>query len=137
MLAEVEGCPRAANANFRNRRFQRTVAGRLDRGRVQGRPLPGRCKVADRGRRLAGRFCRCVQGSASRSTKAPGYTWTPTTNDNDPNDHHDRIDFVLVSGREALITKAEIVGKRLENADIAVAPYPSDHRGVVATVTLK
>ena len=30
--------------------------------------------------------------------QAPGYTWTPTTAIDDPNDHHDRIDFVFVSG---------------------------------------
>jgi exodeoxyribonuclease III len=69
--------------------------------------------------------------------KTPGYTWTPTTDAADPNDHHDRIDFVLVSGRDARVEKAEIVGERTEHADIVVTPYPSDHRGVVATVELK
>ena len=29
---------------------------------------------------------------------APGYTWTPTTAENDPHDRHDRIDFVLLGG---------------------------------------
>jgi exodeoxyribonuclease III len=69
--------------------------------------------------------------------KAPGYTWTPTTAEDDPQDHHDRIDFVLLGGRGARVTKAEIVGERAEKADIVVSPYPSDHRGVVATVTLE
>ena len=68
--------------------------------------------------------------------KAPGYTWTPTTAVDDPNDHHDRIDFVLVSGRGVRMTKTEMVGERSDQADIVVAPYPSDHRGVVATVAL-
>ena len=28
----------------------------------------------------------------------PGITWTPTTEANDPEDHHDRIDFIFVGG---------------------------------------
>lgn len=69
--------------------------------------------------------------------KTPGYTWTPLTDAGDPKDRHDRIDFVLVKGRDARVEKAEIVGERAEHADIVVTPYPSDHRGVVATVELK
>ena len=69
--------------------------------------------------------------------KTPGYTWTPLTDAADPKDRHDRIDFVLVKGRDARVEKAEIVGERAEHADIVVTPYPSDHRGVVATVELK
>ena len=69
--------------------------------------------------------------------KSPGFTWTPTTADDDPQDRHDRIDFVFVGGRGAKVQNAEIVGENTERADIVVAPYPSDHRGVVATVTIK
>jgi exodeoxyribonuclease-3 len=69
--------------------------------------------------------------------KAPGYTWTPITDDDDPKDRHDRIDFVLVGGRAVRVTKVEVVGERSKQADIVVAPYPSDHRSVVATVTLQ
>jgi exonuclease III len=69
--------------------------------------------------------------------QAPGHTWTPITAADDPNDRHDRIDFVLASERGARVTKAEIVGENSEQADIVVAPYPSDHRSVVATVTLE
>lgn len=68
--------------------------------------------------------------------KAPGYTWTPTTKADDPEDHHDRIDFVLASGHGLRVTKAEVVGERKEEADIVVTPYPSDHRAVMATVTI-
>jgi exodeoxyribonuclease III len=67
--------------------------------------------------------------------QSPGYTWTSRTSEDDPNDHHDRIDFVLVGG-PATVTKVEIVGERADRADIVVTPYPSDHRGVVATVAL-
>ncbi len=69
--------------------------------------------------------------------RMPGYTWTPTTSDDDPQDHHDRIDFVIVGGPGAKVTNAEVVGENSGNADIVVTPYPSDHRGVVATVTLE
>jgi len=67
----------------------------------------------------------------------PGYTWTPTTTEDDPKDRHDRIDFVLVRGSHARVVKAEIVGERCERADIVVTPYPSDHRAVVATLRLE
>lgn len=69
--------------------------------------------------------------------QAPGYTWTPTTADDDPKDRHDRIDFVLVGGQGVTVIKAEVVGESPERADVVVAPYPSDHRGVVATVVIQ
>jgi endonuclease/exonuclease/phosphatase family metal-dependent hydrolase len=67
---------------------------------------------------------------------SPGFTWTPTTFEDDPKDHHDRIDFVMVGG-PANVSKVEIVGERADKADIVVTPYPSDHHSVVATVTLE
>jgi endonuclease/exonuclease/phosphatase family metal-dependent hydrolase len=66
----------------------------------------------------------------------PGNTWTPTTAPSDPKDHHDRIDFVMVSDDGGDVEQAEIVGEDARHADIVVAPYPSDHRAVVATVKL-
>ena len=63
----------------------------------------------------------------------PGYTWTPTTAPDDPSDHHDRIDFIMVRGDELQPKAVQIVGENSENADVVVDPYPSDHRGVVAT----
>jgi putative spermidine/putrescine transport system substrate-binding protein len=68
--------------------------------------------------------------------KDRGYTWTPTTREDDPNDHHDRIDFIFTGGQDVTPQAVEIVGESLENADIVVTPYPSDHRGVVATFLL-
>jgi exodeoxyribonuclease-3 len=61
----------------------------------------------------------------------PGLTWTPTTRRDDPKDHHDRIDFLLVRGLRPVAV--QIVGEDRTNADLVVAPYPTDHRGVVAT----
>ena len=66
----------------------------------------------------------------------PGFTWSPLTKADDPKDHHDRIDFVYFRGKGVKVTDAKIVGENKENADIVVAPYPSDHRAVVATFTL-
>lgn len=66
----------------------------------------------------------------------PGYTWTPTTSPDDPRDRHDRIDFVMVAGPGVRITRSEVVGEKLPEADIVVTPYPSDHRAVVSTVAL-
>jgi endonuclease/exonuclease/phosphatase family metal-dependent hydrolase len=66
----------------------------------------------------------------------PGYTWTPTTHLSDPKDRHDRIDFVFVRAASAQISSVQIVGEAPEFADVIVAPYPSDHRAVVAEVEL-
>jgi exodeoxyribonuclease-3 len=69
--------------------------------------------------------------------KDPGNTWTPTTSENDPHDRHDRIDFVMVGGLGANTIKSDVVGENSQYADIVVVPYPSDHRGVVATVKIE
>jgi exonuclease III len=68
--------------------------------------------------------------------KSPGYTWTPITAEDDPKDRHDRIDLILVYRGRARVSKVEIVGEKAERADIVIKPYPSDHRGVVATIEL-
>jgi exodeoxyribonuclease III len=67
----------------------------------------------------------------------PGFTWTPTTAEDDPKDRHDRIDFVLVAGPHVRVDEAHVVGERSERADIVVTPFPSDHRAVVATITIE
>lgn len=65
----------------------------------------------------------------------PGFTWSPAYKVNDPTTHHDRIDFVYFRGKDIEVTDVKIVGENKENADIVVAPYPSDHRAVVASFT--
>ena len=63
----------------------------------------------------------------------PAYTWTPMwSTEDDPQDKHDRIDFVFVRG--AAVTYAAIVGEVGPRSDIGVTPWPSDHRAVVATI---
>jgi endonuclease/exonuclease/phosphatase family metal-dependent hydrolase len=64
----------------------------------------------------------------------PGFTWTPTTEPTDPEDHHDRIDFVFARAPGLVVDKAAIVGEKSPEADIVVTPWPSDHRAVAATV---
>jgi exodeoxyribonuclease III len=66
-------------------------------------------------------------------TQHTGHTWTPTTKPDDPKDKHDRIDFVYVSPN-IKVERCEVVGEAKAHADIVVKPYPSDHRGVVATI---
>lgn len=66
---------------------------------------------------------------------APGYTWTPGA----PHplaDHErsrDRIDYIWVAGAARTVA-SQVVGE-IGNAavDIAVSPWPSDHRAVVST----
>ena len=72
----------------------------------------------------------------SDEMKKPGFTWTPIMEPDDPETHHDRIDFVYFRGDGVAVHDAKIIGESEENADIVVTPYPSDHRAVVATFTL-
>lgn len=65
----------------------------------------------------------------------PGWTWTPTTPIDDPADHHDRIDFIYLKGVEAV--SVSIVGESERFADIVVEPWPTDHRGVLVTISLR
>lgn len=67
----------------------------------------------------------------------PGITWTPTTQASDPNDRHDRIDFVFWGrngSQGGRIVACQTVGESTEHADIVVENYPSDHRAVVAEI---
>ena len=66
----------------------------------------------------------------------PGFTWTPGAAPDAPDEHHDRIDFILVRGEGVRIRDALIVGESPVNADIVVQPWPSDHRAVVADIAL-
>lgn len=62
--------------------------------------------------------------------KFRGYTWTNRTSPRDPKDFHDRIDYVFACG--TTVTESKVVGENQKNADIVVAPWPSDHRAVVS-----
>jgi len=65
----------------------------------------------------------------------PAYTWYPTSEPTDPEDHHDRIDFAFGRAGNLVVEKAGIVGEKSPEADIVVTPWPADHRAVMATVT--
>ena len=66
----------------------------------------------------------------------PAYTWTPAYPEDAKDDHPDRIDFVLVRGTGVTVKSAAIVGETGPRSDIVVMPWPSDHRSVVAEVSL-
>jgi endonuclease/exonuclease/phosphatase family metal-dependent hydrolase len=63
----------------------------------------------------------------------PGHTWTPTAKPDDPEHKHDRIDFVQYRGAELQLKDVKIVGESPVTSDFVIDPYPSDHRGVLAT----
>lgn len=66
----------------------------------------------------------------------PGYTWTPVSADNDPKDHHDRIDFVFYRGNGINVKSVQIIGEDAQHADVFLKPFPSDHRAVTAVFEL-
>jgi exodeoxyribonuclease-3 len=63
--------------------------------------------------------------------KHPGHTWTPTPAKRDV---PDRIDIIYAKGLEP--QSVAIIGESKENADIVVDPFPSDHRAVLAKLTI-
>ena len=81
-------------------------------------------------------FIDSYRAIRSDEVALPGLTWTPTTADDDPADHHDRIDYIFVRGKGVNIFNAQIVGEDSAHADIVSTPWPSDHRAVVTTVQL-
>lgn len=64
----------------------------------------------------------------------PAFTWTPTTDPADPEDHHDRIDFVFARGDGLVVEAAHVVGEKTPEADIVVTSWPSDHRAIAVEV---
>ncbi len=66
----------------------------------------------------------------------PGFTWAPATPPDSNEDHHDRIDYVFVRAPGAKIENAAVIGENTTVADVIVAPWPSDHRAVTATVSI-
>lgn len=60
----------------------------------------------------------------------PGFTWTPLAGEDDPAEHHDRIDFIYLKSPRLRLLRAEVVGESPANADIVADPWPSDHRAV-------
>jgi hypothetical protein len=67
----------------------------------------------------------------------PGFTWTPGGPESVPREVHDRIDWVLAAG-EARAVESDLVGEvGGPDVDIAIDPYPTDHRGVASTFVVR
>ena len=64
----------------------------------------------------------------------PAYTWTARGDEKDPEDHHDRIDFAFAKAANLKVLSAAIVGETGPRTDVAVDPWPSDHRSTVAEI---
>lgn len=69
----------------------------------------------------------------------PGFTWTIKTKEDDPKDHHDRIDYIFIKDdyRSSKLLNVEIVGENSEYTDIIIQPWTSDHRALIATFLLQ
>lgn len=65
----------------------------------------------------------------------PAYTWTPQGDETDPEDHHDRIDFAFAKAAGLKVNNAWIVGETGPRTDLAVDPWPSDHRATLAEIS--
>jgi exodeoxyribonuclease-3 len=61
----------------------------------------------------------------------PAFTWTPRTPEDAPDAHPDRIDFAFASEGLAVLD-AWILGETGPRSDIALDPWPSDRRAVLA-----
>jgi endonuclease/exonuclease/phosphatase family metal-dependent hydrolase len=70
------------------------------------------------------------------ATMKPAFTWTPGYPEDAADDTPDRIDFVHVKGQGVQVIDAAILGEDGPRSDIVVTPWPSDHRAVVAGVTI-
>jgi endonuclease/exonuclease/phosphatase family metal-dependent hydrolase len=86
------------------------------------------------GRLVAEGFVDAYRAVHPDPVAKPAYTWTPRYDEAAEDDEPDRIDFVLVRGEGIRVTDAAIVGEDGPRSDIAVMPWPSDHRAVVAEI---
>ncbi|QYK41402.1 MAG: endonuclease/exonuclease/phosphatase family protein [Paracoccaceae bacterium] len=64
----------------------------------------------------------------------PAFTWTPWGDEADPEDHHDRIDFAYGRAPGLVVRDAWILGEAGPRSDLAVDPWPADHRAVLAEI---
>ncbi|RQP08942.1 endonuclease/exonuclease/phosphatase family protein [Parapedobacter defluvii] len=69
-------------------------------------------------------------------TQRPGYTWTSVEGLWRDPEIHDRIDLIYIRGNKLTAENAWIVGEPATLSDLEVNPWPSDHRAVVAELTL-
>ncbi len=67
----------------------------------------------------------------------PGFTWTPGSLEEDAEEVHDRIDWVLMAG-DASAVDSTILGEiGGPDVGIGIPTYPTDHRGVVSTLDVE
>ncbi len=65
----------------------------------------------------------------------PAYTWSPRYPEGAADDHPDRIDFAFARAAGLKVTDAWIVGETGPRTDLAVDPWPSDHRATLGAVS--
>ena len=67
--------------------------------------------------------------------RRPGFTWTPgTPHPIQPrSEGRDRIDYILSAGRTETLSSMIVGEPGGPDVDVAVSPWPSDHRAVVST----
>lgn len=65
-----------------------------------------------------------------------GLTWTPIAALDDPEEVHDRIDFIYARGNGVEVIDCIVLGEPGPFTDMAFDPYPSDHRAVLARIAL-
>jgi exonuclease III len=64
----------------------------------------------------------------------PAFTWSSKYPEDATDDHPDRIDFAFAKAAGLKVTGAWIVGETGKRTDLAVDPWPSDHRATLAEV---
>lgn len=79
-------------------------------------------------------FTDAYRAAHPDEVEEPGYTWEAIPRAADVQVHHDRIDYVFARGTGLVIEQVRIYGERMPQADVIVAPWPSDHRAVAAKV---
>ncbi|MGV3763135.1 endonuclease/exonuclease/phosphatase family protein [Parapedobacter sp.] len=67
----------------------------------------------------------------------PGYTWTSVEGLWRNPEVHDRIDLVYVSKDRFTVQEAAVVGEPSPMTDLAIQPWPSDHRAVVVELAMR
>lgn len=79
-------------------------------------------------------FTDAYRAAHPDEVEKPGYTWEAIARPADVEVQHDRIDYVFARGDGLVIEQVRIFGEGAPQADVVVTPWPSDHRGVAATV---
>lgn len=67
----------------------------------------------------------------------PGNTWTSLAEPQANPEVMDRIDLIYVTRSNTEVREVKVVGEKGPESDLAVEPWPSDHRAVVAEIDLK